>query len=151
MKTRGELNKLKSIKYLYTNLPNKITHLIASNIHNIIDLDCPDGYIICNDTCIIIEHFEILTDLNEIADETGLMSSKAEDPNQKALETSIDDLDFLITPYNCLGGIPMLEACKRNLKIYAIKENKTVLNIEQYNLSLKCDIINTYKDLMELI
>ena len=45
----------------------------------------------------------------------------------------------------------MLEACKRNLKIYAIKENKTVLNIEQYNLSLKCDIINTYKDLMELI
>ena len=64
---------------------------------------------------------------------------------------SIDDLDFLITPYNCLGGIPMLEACKRNLKIYAIKENKTVLNIEQYNLSLKCDIINTYKDLMELI
>ena len=32
---------------------------------------------------ILIEHFEILTDLNEIADETGLMSSKAEDPNQK--------------------------------------------------------------------
>ena len=64
---------------------------------------------------------------------------------------SIDDLDFLITPYNCLGGIPMLEACKRNLKIYAIKENKTILNIEQYNLPLKCDIINTYKDLMELM
>ena len=40
---------------------------------------------------ILIEHFEILADLNEIADETGLMSSKAEDPNQKALETSIDD------------------------------------------------------------
>ena len=38
---------------------------------------------------ILIEHFNILADLNEIADETGLMSSKAEDPNQKALETSI--------------------------------------------------------------
>ena len=40
--------------------------------------------------------------LNEIADETGLMSSKAEDPNQKALETSIDDLDLSVRAYNCL-------------------------------------------------
>lgn len=51
---------------------------------------------------ILIEHFEILADLNEIADETGLMSSKAEDPNQKALETSIDDLDLSVRAYNCL-------------------------------------------------
>ena len=51
---------------------------------------------------ILIEHFEILADLNEIADETGLMRSKAEDPNQKALETSIDDLDLSVRAYNCL-------------------------------------------------
>ena len=51
---------------------------------------------------ILIEHFEILTDLNEIADEIGLMSSKAEDPNVKALETSIDDLDLSVRAYNCL-------------------------------------------------
>ena len=51
---------------------------------------------------ILIEHFAILADLNEIADETGLMSSKAEDPNQKALETSIDDLDLSVRAYNCL-------------------------------------------------
>lgn len=51
---------------------------------------------------IIIEHFQILADLNEIADETGLMSSKAEDPNQKILETSIDDLDLSVRAYNCL-------------------------------------------------
>ena len=51
---------------------------------------------------IIIEHFEILADLNEIADQTGLMSSKAEDPNLKALETSIDDLDLSVRAYNCL-------------------------------------------------
>lgn len=51
---------------------------------------------------ILIEHFEILADLNEIADETGLMSSKAEDPNMKALETSIDDLDLSVRAYNCL-------------------------------------------------
>ena len=51
---------------------------------------------------ILIEHFEILADLNEIADETGLMISKAEDPSQKALETSIDDLDLSVRAYNCL-------------------------------------------------
>lgn len=51
---------------------------------------------------ILIEHFNILADLNEIADETGLMSSKAEDPNVKALETSIDDLDLSVRAYNCL-------------------------------------------------
>ncbi len=51
---------------------------------------------------ILIEHFNILTDLNEIADETGLMTSKAEDPNVKILETSIDDLDLSVRAYNCL-------------------------------------------------
>ena len=51
---------------------------------------------------ILIEHFEILTNLNAIADETGMMISKAEDPNQKALETSIDDLDLSVRAYNCL-------------------------------------------------
>ena len=51
---------------------------------------------------ILIEHFNILANLNEIADETGLMTSKAEDPNVKILETSIDDLDFSVRAYNCL-------------------------------------------------
>lgn len=51
---------------------------------------------------ILIEHFEILADLNEIADETGLMISKLEDPSLKALETSIDDLDLSVRAYNCL-------------------------------------------------
>jgi len=51
---------------------------------------------------ILIEHFEILADLNEIADETGLMSSKSEDPNVKILDTSIDDLDLSVRAYNCL-------------------------------------------------
>ena len=51
---------------------------------------------------ILIEHFQILADLNEIADTTGLMSTKNEDPNMKALETSIDDLDLSVRAYNCL-------------------------------------------------
>ena len=51
---------------------------------------------------ILIEHFNILTDLNEIADETGLMTCKTDDPTQKMLDVSIDDLDFSVRAYNCL-------------------------------------------------
>ena len=51
---------------------------------------------------IIIEHFEILTKLNEIADETGLMKQNVDDSKTKALELSIDELEFSVRAYNCL-------------------------------------------------
>lgn len=51
---------------------------------------------------IIIEHFEILTDLDEIADETGLMKQNVDDSKTKALEMSIDELEFSVRAYNCL-------------------------------------------------
>ena len=51
---------------------------------------------------ILIEHFNLLTDLSSIADTTGLMIEKTEDPKVKALETSIEDLDFSVRAYNCL-------------------------------------------------
>ena len=51
---------------------------------------------------ILIEHLNILTDLNEIADITGIMTEKEEDPKVKALETSIDDMEFSVRAYNCL-------------------------------------------------
>ena len=51
---------------------------------------------------IIIEHFEILTELSSIADIKGLMTEQDEDPKVKALETSIDDMEFSVRAYNCL-------------------------------------------------
>ena len=51
---------------------------------------------------ILIEHFNILTDLSNIADTTGMMIEKTEDPKVKALESSIEDLDFSVRAYNCL-------------------------------------------------
>ena len=51
---------------------------------------------------ILIEHFNILTELSEIADMTGIMTAKQEDSKLKKLETSIDDLDFSVRAYNCL-------------------------------------------------
>lgn len=51
---------------------------------------------------ILIEHLNILTNLSEIADTTGIMNAKQEDSKLKKLETSIDDLDFSVRAYNCL-------------------------------------------------
>ena len=51
---------------------------------------------------ILMEHLEVITDLNSIADETGLMIAKSEDPIVKMLDTSIDDLDFSVRAYHCL-------------------------------------------------
>ena len=60
---------------------------------------------------ILIEHFELLTDLSSIADFSGMMIEKTEDPATKALETSIEDLDFSVRAYNCLkrAGIHTLQ------------------------------------------
>ena len=51
---------------------------------------------------ILIEHFNILTNLSNIADMNGMMIEKTEDPKVKALETTIEDLDFSVRAYNCL-------------------------------------------------
>lgn len=51
---------------------------------------------------ILIEHLNIITNLSEIADTTGVMNAKQEDSKLKKLETSIDDLDFSVRAYNCL-------------------------------------------------
>ena len=60
---------------------------------------------------ILIEHLQIVTDLSAIADVSGMMIEKTEDPKVKALETSIEDLDFSVRAYNCLkrAGIHTLQ------------------------------------------
>ncbi len=65
---------------------------------------------------------------------------------------SIDNLDFLVMPYNSLGATPVFEALKRGIKIFAIKENETVLNVTKNELRLD-DIIEVadYKTCLELI
>ena len=57
------------------------------------------------------EHFNLVADTNKIADVTGMMVEKTEDPKTKALETTIEDLDFSVRAYNCLkrAGIHNLQ------------------------------------------
>ncbi len=42
---------------------------------------------------------------------------------------SISELDYLIMPYDALGAIPVFEAVKRGIRVLAVKENITALNI----------------------
>ncbi|MBQ8472302.1 MAG: DNA-directed RNA polymerase subunit alpha [Bacilli bacterium] len=51
---------------------------------------------------ILIVHFNVLSDLSNIKDLTGLMIEKTEDSKSKELETPIEDLDFSVRTFNCL-------------------------------------------------
>lgn len=62
---------------------------------------------------------------------------------------SINDLDFLIMPYNSLGSTPVFECVKRGIKIYAVRENQTVLDVTKEKLGL--DFIEEIKSYDELL
>ena len=64
---------------------------------------------------------------------------------------SINDLDYLIMPYNAIGSIPVFECNKRNIPIYAVKENKTVLNVTPEKLNLDINIVETYQDVFNIL
>ena len=96
---------------------------------------------------ILIEHLELVTDLSSIADTTGLMIEKTEDPKVKALETSIDDLDFSVRAYNCLKRanihtlqdlVNMSESEMMKIRNLGKKSLKEVLDkVKELGLSLR--------------
>ncbi len=53
-------------------------------------------------SAILIEHFKILTELENVEDVTGIMKQNVDDTKTKALEMSIDELEFSVRSYNCL-------------------------------------------------
>ena len=91
---------------------------------------------------ILIEHFEILTSLNAIADETGLMISKSEDPSVKILETSIDDLDFSVRAYNCLKRANIL-----TLKDLVDKSENEMMKIRNLCKKSLKEVMDNVKDM----
>jgi len=66
---------------------------------------------------------------------------------------NISNLDYLIMPYNSLGSIPVYEALKRKIKIFAVLENKTELDITKEKLfkGSNIQIVETYDQILELI
>ena len=68
-------------------------------------------------------------------------------------QISLDNIDYLVMPYNSLGSIPVFEALKNNIPVFAVKENRTLLNITCDNLLKNSGIIvlDTYKDVLEQV
>ena len=91
---------------------------------------------------ILMEHLEVVTDLNSIADETGLMIAKSEDPTVKMLETSIDDLDFSVRAYNCLKRANILTL--RDLTEKTETEMMKIRNLGKKSLK---EVIDKVKDM----
>lgn len=96
---------------------------------------------------ILIEHLEIVANVSNIANVTGLMKEKEEDPKVKALETPIEELDFSVRAYNCLkrAGVHTLQDLvnKSDAEVMKIrnlgkKSLKEVLDkIKELDLNLK--------------
>ena len=96
---------------------------------------------------ILIEHLEIVANVNNIANVTGLMKEKEDDPKVKALETPLEDLDFSVRAYNCLkrAGVHTLQDLvnKSDAEVMKIrnlgkKSLKEVLDkVKELDLNLK--------------
>ena len=91
---------------------------------------------------ILVEHLNILMNLSEIADMTGVMNAKQEDSKLKKLETPIDDLDFSVRAYNCLkrAGINTLGDLTEKTEI----EMKKIRNLGKKSLK---EVIEKIKDM----
>ena len=65
----------------------------------------------------------------------------------------VEQIDYLVMPFNSLGSTPVFEALKRGIKIFAVKENQTVLDVNNENFFKSDRIIQveTYADCLNLI
>lgn len=74
---------------------------------------------------ILIEHFNIVADLNAISEVSGLMSEKKVDTITKTLETPIEEIEFSVRAYNCLkrAGIHTVQDLinKREVEVTKIR------------------------------
>ena len=50
-------------------------------------------------------------------------------------------LKALITPYDCLGSIPVLKAIEKNIPVIAVRDNQTILDITSQALDLEDKVI----------
>ncbi len=74
---------------------------------------------------ILIEHLNIIADLNQIADITGIIAEKKVDTITKTLETPIEEIEFSVRAYNCLkrAGIHTMQDLidKREVEVTKIR------------------------------
>ena len=96
---------------------------------------------------ILIEHFNIIADLNSISNIANMMQEKKIDTMTKTLETPIEEVEFSVRAYNCLkrAGIHTVQDLvnKKEIEVTKIrnlgkKSLKEVLDkVEELGLSFK--------------
>lgn len=85
-------------------------------------------------------------------EESCLQDDEAIQKSVHCLPFTVHQLDFLVMPYNALGSISVFEAIKRGIKVYAVKENQSVLNITKQALKLDGVVeVDTYRECLKLI
>ena len=83
----------------------------------------------------------------------GLYNAPQLIPIGKKQNTDIvaKDLNGILMPYNSLGSTPVFKGLELDIPVYAIKENKTVLNITKEILGINnVKRIEQYNDIMRL-
>ena len=91
---------------------------------------------------ILIEHFEVITKLNKIADMTGLLADKEDDPITKTLETPIEELDLSVRAYNCLK-----RAAIHNLSDLTSMSETEMMKIRNLGKKSLKEVIDKIKDM----
>lgn len=91
---------------------------------------------------ILIVHFNVLSELSNIKDLTGLMIEKTEDNKSKELETLIDDLDFSVRTSNCLK-----RANIKTLKDLVDKKQSDFMKIRNLGKKSLKEVLDKIKDL----
>lgn len=65
---------------------------------------------------------------------------------------SIDDVKALVMPYNSLGSSIVLDAIEKGIKVFAVRENSSVLNITKDIINKTAIIeVDTYKECIEML
>lgn len=64
---------------------------------------------------------------------------------------SIDNLDYLVMPYNSLGSTPVFEALKRNIPVLAVKENSTTLDVTPNKINPSIIVMPSYDACLDFI
>ncbi len=62
----------------------------------------------------------------------------------------VDNVDYLIMPYDALGSTPVFEALKRNIPVYAVKENSTVLDVLPEKIDKRIIVKEDYNEILNL-
>ncbi len=91
---------------------------------------------------ILIAHFNVLADMDNVLDMTGLMIEKTEDTKSKELETAIEDLDFSVRTFNCLK-----RANIKTLKDLVDKKQSDFMKIRNLGKKSMKEVLDKIKDM----